>query len=190
LERKDYVNLLKSHQSSKERLKYYEKFYKELFAITGKPDSIIDIGCGMNPISFEYMNLDNIEYYALDISKKDLEIIKEYFKQKNINGRVKVFDAVRDKYVFNKTYDLCFAFKLFEILETTKSHRLTEDIIKKLPAKWIIASFSTKTLSGAPMKRRRRIWFEVMLKRLGKKFETINFYNEIFYVIRNNKFLN
>jgi Na+/phosphate symporter len=71
LERKDYVNLLKSHQSSKERLKYYEKFYKELFAITGKPDSIIDIGCGMNPISFEYMNLDNIEYILVSNSIKN-----------------------------------------------------------------------------------------------------------------------
>ncbi|MBN1923796.1 MAG: methyltransferase domain-containing protein [Nanoarchaeota archaeon] len=185
VKKKDYLNLLKSHQSTKERLPYYKDFYNKLWKITGKPGSILDVGCGMNPVSFEYMNLgNNIEYLALDISKKDLEVISEYFRQKGINGSVKVFDAARDDYNFNKVFDACFCFKLFEILETTNSHRLTEDIILKLPAKQVIASFSTKTLSDAPMTKKRRVWFEVMLKRLGYSFETIELANELFYCFK------
>ncbi len=181
---KDYTALLKSHQSSKERLSQYEELYSRIFTITGKPKSIIDIGCGMNPLSYEYMQLKNVEYFALDISGYDLEVINEYFKQKKLRGDIRVFDAIRDKYDFKKNYDICFCFKLFEILETSKSHRLTEDVFKKLPAEWVIASFSTKTLSGAPMTKRRRVWFEVMLKRLKKSFTTIELQNELFYVIK------
>lgn len=182
--KKDYTGLLKSHLSSKERLKYYPKLYKDIFSITGKPKSILDVGCGMNPISYEYMRLGRVEYYALDVSFHDLKIVAEYFKQKKIKGFVKVFDAVSDDYDFNKKFDVCFCFKLFEILETTKSHRLTEDIIKKLPARWVVASFSTKTLSGGRMKRKRRIWFEVMLKRLMFEFKIVEIPNELFYIIK------
>lgn len=185
IKKKDYVSLLKSYLSSKERLKHYPILYKQLFEITGKPNSILDIGCGMNPISYEYMNIGRVKYLACDISDYDLNVIKEYFSHKNgIKGEVKVFDAAREKYDFKKEYNVCFAFKLFEILETTKSHRLTEEIFKKLPAEWVIASFSTKTLSGARMKRRRRVWFEVMLKRLGREFRVVEIPNEIFYVIK------
>lgn len=181
-EKKDWEGLLKSHKSSKERFSYYNELYKKIFEITGKPKSILDIGCGMNPISYEYMNLKKIEYLACDISNSDLNIINKYFKIKKINGKIKLFDAIRDKYSFKK-YDIIFAFKLFEILETTRSHKLTENIIKKLKAKYIVASFSTKTLSGRKMSRARRGWFEVMNKRLGNKLKIIELENEIFYII-------
>jgi hypothetical protein len=138
----------------------------------------------MNPISYEYMNLKGVEYLAADISSKDLSVIKDYFKIKKIKGSTILFDAVRDEYEFKKKYDVCFVFKLFEILETTKSHRLTETIFKKIPANWVVASFSTKTLSGARMTRKRRVWFEVMLKRLNQEFEVVELPNELFYVIR------
>jgi len=185
IRKRDYTGLLKSHQSTKERLKFYPEFYKSIFAVTGKPESIIEIGCGMHPLSLECSGIGKVEYLAADISMKDLKIVQEYFNQnKRIKGRTLLFDAVRDEYNFRKKYDLCFVLKLFEILETTKSHRLTEDIVNQLPAKWVAASFSTKTLSNKPMTRARRIWFEVMLKRLKKNFEIIRIPNEIIYVFK------
>jgi hypothetical protein len=73
---------------------------------------------------------------------------------------------------------------LFEILETSKSHRLTEEIIKLIPSKIIIASFSTRTLGNLPMSRKRRIWFEVMSKRLGYTIDSFKVPNEIFYILK------
>ena len=183
LKKKDYIALLKSHQSSKERLPYYEKIYEHFWKITGVPETILDLGCGMNPISFEFMKLKQLEYHAYDISKYDLGIIKSYFDNKKIKCVTKVFDATTDKYVFDKNFDVCFCFKLFEILETTKSHKLSEDIFLKIPCDFLIASFNTRTLGNKPMKRARRIWFEVMLERLGFKFNTLIIPNEIFYII-------
>jgi len=185
MEKKDYYGLLMSHQSSRERMSYYPEVYSKIFKGAKTPASIIDIGCGFNPLSAEFMPLLPKKYLALDINENDLKIIENYFIDKKINGSAKVFDAtILKNYNFNEEFDICFAFKLFEILERTKSHRLTEDIIKLIPSKNIIASFSTKTLSGAPMSRARRIWFEVMSKRLGYSIESFSIPNELFYILR------
>ena len=181
---KDWINLLKSHNSSKERLPFYKELYEEIFNITSLPKTILDIGCGMNPISFEFMDIKNITYYALDININDLKIIKYYFSTVNENCKIIIFDATHDAYVFNKKFDVCFCFKLFEILKINKGHKLTEEIINKIPSKWIIASFSTKTISGMNMKKTNRVWFEVMLKRLNLEFKILKKENEIFYCIK------
>ena len=56
------------HSSTKERLRYYPRLYEQIFKITGKPQTILDLGSGINPFSFNYMNLRNCHYYAYDLS--------------------------------------------------------------------------------------------------------------------------
>ncbi len=56
--------ILELHRSTKERLNYYPFIYEKIFAITGKPKSILDLGCGLNPVSFPYMGLKDVQYYA------------------------------------------------------------------------------------------------------------------------------
>lgn len=181
LKSKDYDAILKSHLSSKERLPYYGEIYSRIIS---SPASIIDVGCGFNPLSINYMPYKPKKYLALDINEDDLKIIREYFKIEGITGEAKVFDATDlSGYNFSESFDYCFCFKLFEILETSKSHRLTEEIINRLPSKRIIASFSTRTLGNAPMTKSRRVWFEVMSKRLGYRIESFKVANELFYIL-------
>ena len=59
----------------------------------------------------------------------------------------------------------------------------SEKLIENLNSRFIVVSFSTKTLSGKKMNFPERNWFGRMLMRLGKKFKKINFENEVFYVI-------
>jgi hypothetical protein len=75
--------------------------------------------------------------------------------------------------------DVCFMFKILEI-----DKRIAEDIVSAANAKYIVASFSSINLSGEPMARPEREWFEKMLSRLHYKFSTFKTENEIFYVIR------
>ncbi|MAH07128.1 hypothetical protein CMI38_02665, partial [Candidatus Pacearchaeota archaeon] len=48
-------DLLSITLSTKERLKDYSEIYSKIFSITGKPERIVDLGCGMNPLSFPLM---------------------------------------------------------------------------------------------------------------------------------------
>ena len=80
--------------------------------------------------------------------------------------------------------DLCFLFKMTDILDQGKGHKVTEEIIRKVPAKFVVVSFPTKTMSGKRMNYPRRKWIELMCQRLNYEVKIIEFSNELFYVIK------
>ena len=185
------LEILQTHRSTAERISIYEKLYLELFNITTNPSSILDLGCGMNPLSFVFMNLESVRYHAADISKPDLELIQSFFDSNDlIDGTtemINLFD-IKSKKIFEDMdkFDVCFLFKVLEIVEQSKSHKISENIIRQVPAKRVIVSFPKKTISGRPMRHPRRGWIERMLQRLCLRYDIISFENEVFYVIDKN----
>lgn len=171
---------LERHTSSRERMKFYSKLYKKIFNITGKPKSILDLGCGLNPLSYKLMDVD-AKYYAYDLDERNVEDVKDFFKKNKVRGSVKVANVLEKK-KFEKA-DVCFLFKLLDVVDF-KGHKNAEELIKKLDVKWIVVSFSTLTLGRRKMKHPRRGWFEIMLERLRLSYVKFSEENEVFYVIR------
>ena len=172
---------LKSHKSSKFR--DYSKLYKDIFAITGKPKRVLDLGCGLNPLSYPYLGCKPY-YIASELCSKDCSRIESYFKRCSIKGKVICLDLT-ERNSFPKA-DVCFLFAVFDTIED-KGHKLAEEIIKGLDCKFIVVSFSTKTLSGRKMNSPRRGWFERLMKRLGFKYTKLYYPGEMFYVIQRSK---
>jgi hypothetical protein len=184
---KDYQELLNTHSSTKERLKLYPTLYKRIFKITGEPKGILDLGCGINPLSFHYMNLKKVNYFAYDLSKEEIQLINKFFKEKKIEGRANVLNLLEvNKIKKLPEADLAFLFKMTDVLDKGKGHKTSEEIIKAIPSKNIVVSFPTLTISGKPMNHPRRGWMEMMCKRLNYSFKVLSFENEIFYVIKKN----
>jgi 16S rRNA (guanine(1405)-N(7))-methyltransferase len=181
--------ILESNQSTKERLKFYELFYNELFSITGKPKKIVDLGCGMNPFSLAYYldKREHLEYYAFDINESDIKFLNEFFNivKDQVKGKADLIN-LQDLKEIEKipSCDLCFALKLVDVLEE-KGHKHSEELIKLLvnKAKYVVVSFATASISGVRMKYADRGWIERMLERINFKFEKLEFENEIFYLI-------
>lgn len=186
LDKKDFLGILDKNRSTKERLLDYALIYEKIFAITGKPKSILDLGAGFNPISIPLMKLDSsLKYYSYDINKNEMEFINNFFKKFNINGESKLLDLSNINNIANlPKADLCFMFKLVDILEK-EGHKYSEEMIKILieKCKFIVVSFATKTISGRKMMFAERGWIERMLSRIGLKFEKLVFDSEIFYII-------
>ncbi len=184
LKNKEFDKILATSISSKERLEDYNKLYKDIFSITGKPESILDLGCGLNPVSYHYMNIDKLNYYAYDIDKDDINFLNKYFSLIKVKGKAYVKDLSKISFVKKlPKADVCFMFKLLDPLEKGKGHKLSEEIISSLNCKYIIVSFSTKTVSGKRMNHPYRGWIERMLSRIGFKFKKFSLENEVFYVI-------
>lgn len=185
--------LLGLHKSTQERMEIYPTIYDKIFSITGKPRVILDLGCGMNPASVFYMHirLDTIKYYASELSEKDSLFLEKYFDAMKIKGKAIPIDLKKPNLLANleieeigvSEADVCFLFKVLDTIEK-KGHKLAEELIKAINAKWIIASFATHKLGGRRMEYPRRGWIEKMLERLGYKFKIIEEENEIFYVIK------
>jgi 16S rRNA (guanine(1405)-N(7))-methyltransferase len=189
-------NLLSITLSTKERLNSYNKIYKQIFEITGTPDSIIDLGCGLNPLSYPLIELDNmksITYLAYDIDEEDTKFLNEYFKimkkqNNNFKGKADILD-IRDLDKIKRLprSDIIFLFKVIDILnQSEKDYKFSEELIKNLikKTKSLIVSFPTKTITRKQMNYPNRKWFELMLERNDLIFQTIEIENEIFYVIK------
>jgi 16S rRNA (guanine(1405)-N(7))-methyltransferase len=175
--------LLSLHKSTKERIPIYPVIYKKIFKITGKPKTILDLGCGMNPVSYPYMKV-KAKYYASELNKKDCEFLEKYFKLMKIKGEAFAIDLKKPNLLKKlKPVDVCFLFKVVDTIEK-KGHKLAEEIIKTVKAKWIVVSFATRILDGKPMKHPYRGWIERMLERIGSEFKIIKEENEIFYIIK------
>jgi len=183
--------ILSTHTSTQERLPMYEGLYSRIFKITGQPKVILDLGCGINPFSFPYMKLQKCTYYAYDVNEEEIQSLNIYFRllhQENIHfqGRAELLD-IRSEAALAKDLpvaEVCFLFKMTEVLDRGKGHTKTEAVLKKIPAKQIVVSFATKTMSGKKMTAPRRKWMEWLCKRLGYEYTLLEFPNEIFYVVK------
>jgi 16S rRNA (guanine(1405)-N(7))-methyltransferase len=175
--------ILELHQSSKERLPYYGFVYKKIFEITGIPKRIVDLACGLNPISYPYLGCKP-EYLGCDLAEKDLEFIKEYFAIMGIKGSVKKVDLTKNnagKIV--KGTDIVFLFKTLDSLESIKWN-ISQELLKRLKAKFVVVSFATKSLGGKKaIRKERRAWFERLVKEQKYAFESFEIPGEVFYVL-------
>ena len=180
--------LLLSTLSTTERLSDYQYIYSEIFKITGEPNSIADLGAGLSPCSFPFMNLKKIKYYAYDIDKDDINFLNKYFKimKKEIKGKAAIFD-LRDlsKISSLPSTDIVFLFKVIDLIDDKIkiSERLIKNLFNQDKCKFIVASFATKTLTRKSMNFPKRKGFEKMLTRNNLKFKSFKTPNEIFYVI-------
>lgn len=73
-------DVLNMHASTAERSENLSPFYQKLFKITGKPNSVLDLACGMHPLAFPWMGLDlSTRYYAFDIVQPRVDFINFFF---------------------------------------------------------------------------------------------------------------
>ena len=164
---------LSSHKSTKERKEIYPGLYDKIFKITGEPKRILDLGSGLNALSYS----NGIYYIAAELTNYDCYNLRKYFNEHNIKGEV-----IKSNLIIDRNFpeaDICFMFKILDFFD----HKTAEELVKSVKAKFIVVSFSTETVQGRKMNYPRRGWLEVMLKRLKFKFEKLEFKNEIFYII-------
>jgi len=88
--------IISCHASTKERLPILEQFYQEIFAQIPPITSILDIACGLNPLTIPWMKLnDNVTYYAYDIYEDMIQFVNSYLKIINIQGYAKICNVIQ-----------------------------------------------------------------------------------------------
>lgn len=181
--------ILRVHASTRERLLFIREFYSRLFMVTGKPHSIIDLGCGLHPFALPLMGLSAVNYYAYDLHEEEVKLLRQFFvalgkERPSLHGQAEllnIFDEQQLREV--PSADLCFLLKMTDVLDQGKGHKATERMISLIPARWIVVSFPTLTLSRKPMRYPRRRWMEWMCRRVGHKYTILEFPTEICYVL-------
>jgi 16S rRNA (guanine(1405)-N(7))-methyltransferase len=174
--------ILACHTSTRERLLVLEGFYLQLFDRTGRPDSVLDLACGLNPLTWRWMGLStNTRYQAYDIHAPRVSLINEYFRLEGITGEAFMRDILVD--VPADTAEAAFLFK--------EAHRFEERepgcnraLWRALRVKTLYVSLPPFSMSGRhdlALKNRKLVERNVAGE--GWRVSELNFPNEQVFVI-------
>jgi len=174
-----HLKLLAAHRSTKERIPILDTFYKKIFAETGHPKKLIDIACGLQPLSYPWYGPCEVKAYEL--SSLECDIINDYARITKLPISAEPVDFLLHTPPIRG--DVLFALKFFELIPAKR----VEQILLYAQVKWIITSFPTRTIKHEKMQRTERNWLNLLLKRVGFPYKTIEFENEIVYIIQKSR---
>lgn len=140
------TSFLQQHDSTRERLPYLVDFYRQIFAICGKPKVILDLACGLNPFALPWMDLPlDTQFHAYDILPARIELINTYL---HLSGREPLAE-VRDILVRppDVEADAAFLFKEAHRLEKRRKG-CNRGLWAALKVKYLFVSLPKRSLDG------------------------------------------
>lgn len=176
--------MLSRHASTRERLPLSDTdaLYDRLFDITDRPRSVIDLACGINPL---YLGARGVSTVGVDISGLAVEAVNRFGQVYGMPVRAVCADLLSPGAIPGGEYDVALLFKLLPLLERQRAASAM-DVMRALNAKWLVASFPTRTLGGrnVGMAGHYSDWMSAHIppgRTLADHFETAN---ELFYILK------
>lgn len=143
LDRQDTESLLKLHSSTAERYPILDTFYSAIFEQTGPVKQILDLACGLNPLTYPFFKTQCEGYTGLDLDSRLAEALEGYFPE--TQWRVGVADLLA-KGAWPEA-DMVWLFKTLPCLEQ-QDKGSAQRLLQSLDAPWLVVSYPTQTLGG------------------------------------------
>jgi 16S rRNA (guanine(1405)-N(7))-methyltransferase len=138
--------ILDSHLSTRERQPILADFYHQIFAVTGHPQSILDIACGLNPLAFPWMELTPpIDFFAYDIHEPRIEFLNHYFTLQGLKPQARLQDVALQ--FPTETGDVALFLKEMPRFERNY-HGRGRPLLEALNVHWLVISFPTVSTHG------------------------------------------
>lgn len=176
-------NNLRKHSSTKERENFLNEFYRYIFSIVGNVETIIDVACGMNPLTYPYMKTE-ARYVGFDIDQEVIDQVKTEIQSTDYSTKINVFPG--DVYDIDElSSDVCFLFKVVPLLEQQKKGS-AEEILQKIKSRYIVVTFPTKSLSNNEkgMELFYTEFMDKLIQRLGYQYDKMAFENELVFIVK------
>jgi 16S rRNA (guanine(1405)-N(7))-methyltransferase len=138
--------VMEHHASTRERLPRLAEFYSTCLAGLPPIHSVLDVACGLNPLSIPWMGLaDGAQYLAVDIYQDMISFLNSALALLPVEGRAIACDV-------NATcptlpVDLALALKTIPCLEQIDK-TAGEHLLSSLQAQTILISFPLRSLGG------------------------------------------
>ena len=138
-------HILGLHSSTRERLPIVDQFYRSIFDITGRPASILDLGCGLNPLALPWMDLSSdTRYIAVDIDKERIRFLNQYLSLAGFEPLARCQDILVQPAT---AADLALLLKMSPSLERQQPGA-TLDMMNRIEAAHVVVSYAIKSLGG------------------------------------------
>ena len=174
---KDVEWILNKHKSTKERLPYYKEIYERaLKSIKNKTISIIDLGAGINGLSYSYFPI-KVNYIGVEAIGQLVDLMNSYFvigkiKAKAIQESLFELEKIKELIKKEKSPKIIFLFKVIDSLEMMQRNYSKELLLKIVPlADRTVLSFATRSLGKRSKFSANRNW---IVKFINENFSIID----------------
>jgi 16S rRNA (guanine(1405)-N(7))-methyltransferase len=174
------ARVLNSHVSTRERLLIAGRFYEAIFAITGKPAALLDLACGLNPLTFPWMGLPpTLAYYAYDIHVRRVALLNTYFRLQGLRPLARVQDVAFDPPA--EPADVALVLKELPRFERNYEGRGMA-LLAGLNVRYLVVSFPTVSVHGGrSLTDHYRRSFAEMIAGTGWRTTEIAFESELVF---------
>ena len=176
--------IMAHHASTRERLGILDSFYATALAGIGPVRSVLDVACGLNPLTIPWMPLAaDVTYYACDIYADMIAFLNSYFQVAGIRGQAQVCDLVTAPP--SHQVDLALVLKVLPPLEQLdKSAGI--NLLRALRANHLLVSFPARTLGGRNkgMAESYEDRFRALAREEGWAIERFAFMTELVFLVK------
>lgn len=140
------ARVLARHATTRERLSILDRFYGEIFRRTGEPRAVLDLACGLNPLTFPWMELPaTVAYHAYDVHEQRVAFVNAFFALQGLESLARVQDVAFE--TPQEQGDVAFFFKELHRFERNYEGRGLA-LLEALRVRYVVVSFPTVSLHG------------------------------------------
>jgi 16S rRNA (guanine(1405)-N(7))-methyltransferase len=176
--------IMGQHAASRERLPVLNRFYREIFARTGPPSTLLDVACGLNPLATPWMDLpEGAVYHGCDIDLELVAFVDRCLTLLGIRHETSLVDLLDPPP--GPAADVALVLKTVTVLEQ-QAHGAGFALVDRLRAATVVASFPTRSLGGRGkgMAATYADRFEAAAAERGWPTERLEFAGELVYLVR------
>lgn len=163
---KDARWFLLRHVSTKERFDFYKEIYKRIFEkVKEKEISVIDLGAGINGLSYGFFPENKkINYLGIEGVKQLVDVVNYFFEKNKVDAKViheSLFELKKIKKLIEaqKKPVIIFLFKTIDSLEMLERNYTKKFLSELVPiCEKFVVSFATRSLFKKHLFRVRRNW--------------------------------
>ncbi|NJN53353.1 MAG: hypothetical protein HC804_00525 [Anaerolineae bacterium] len=187
------LDCLNAHLSTRERLPILSDFYERIFAITGQPQSIMDIACGLNPLALRWMSLgavkseqltvnsEGLKFHAYDIHEPRVGFINHYLQLEGLEPLARVQDVASNPP--QDEVDVALFLKEMPRFERNYGGR-GRPLLESLNAKYLVISYpSVSTHGGRNLTNRYREFMYQLIQGYDWPVTELLFAGELVFVV-------
>lgn len=176
--------LMDLHSSSQERQADLATFYGQIFAITGIPDRMIDLACGLNPLSYPWIHdHGDISYVGYDIDQRTTQLMNDLLLSLGYPAEVRFNDLFLNIPKHQET-DVVMLLKALPCLEQ-QDKGISLKLLTEIKCRFLVVSFPSKSLGGKSkgMEANYESFLSSIVDQASHKTHKIIFEREIVYVL-------
>jgi 16S rRNA (guanine(1405)-N(7))-methyltransferase len=138
--------LLGLHASTRERLDILDEFFKATLAGLAPIRSVLDLGCGLNPLAIPWMPLpEGCSYFAYDIYADLMAFLQDCFSLFGVEGTAQVRDIVHT--IPEQPVDVALLLKVLPCLEQIDK-QAGRRLLESVQANHLLITFPARSLGG------------------------------------------